>query len=74
MEARITSFSYKGSKRSIIQVVRLQRIYMSSLKSLWKRDKKEIAYDPDEDLDKDTLMYTLQQLKVPQLQKNAIFC
>jgi hypothetical protein len=47
---------------------------MSSLKSLWKRDKKEIAYDPDEDLDKDTLMYTLQQLKVPQLQKNAIFC
>lgn len=46
---------------------------MSSLKSLWIRDNKEIAYDPNEDLDKDTLIYTLQQLKVPQLQKNAIF-
>lgn len=33
------------------------------------RDNEEIAYGPDEDFDEDILIYTLQQLKVAQLQK-----
>ncbi|KAJ9412753.1 hypothetical protein QL093DRAFT_2595329 [Fusarium oxysporum] len=37
------------------------------------RDNEEIAYGQDEDLDEDTLIYTLQQVKVPQLQKMLSF-
>lgn len=37
------------------------------------RDNEEIAYGPDEDFDEDILIYTLQQLKVAQLQKMLSF-